>query len=173
MREKLADALNRQVAAEFYSGYLYLQMAAWFEARKLKGFANWMRVQAQEEASHAMIMFNHMAARGIPVVLGRIDPPGTNYESAVDVFAKTLAHEQTVTGMIKHLFALAVSEKDDDARSMLKWFVDEQVEEEESAEAILDKARKAGDPGSIAFKLLDDELAGRAFHVPSPLAGKL
>ena len=169
MKDKLAHALNKQIVAEFYSGYLYLQMAAWFEENNLKGCANWMRVQAQEESAHALIMFNHMIERGAAVELGKIDAPGRDYKSAADVFARSLKHEQSVTASINDLVDLAMKEKDHAARIMLEWFVTEQVEEEASVQEILEKLKIIGDKPSPALMVLDSTLASRTFTMPSPL----
>ena len=171
MKDKIAAAMNKQIAAEFYSGYLYLQMAAWFEENNLKGCANWMRVQAQEEAAHAMIMFNYMTERGAAVELAKIDAPGKHFKSATDIFAKSLKHEKAVTASINNLVDMAIAEKDHATRIMLEWFVTEQVEEEASAQEILEKLKIIGDKPSPALMVLDSTLASRTFTTPAPLAG--
>ena len=170
MNAKIAEAMNKQIAAEFFSGYLYLQMAAWFEQNNLKGFANWMRIQAQEESAHALIMFNHLADRGAAIELRKIDAPGHKYSSATDIFAKSLNHEQAVTASINHIVDLAIKEKDHATRIMLEWFVTEQVEEEASAQEILDKLQIIGEKPSPALMMLDATLAARTFTMPAPLA---
>lgn len=172
MNEKLVEALNKQITAEFYSGYLYLQMASWLEENNLKGFANWMRVQAQEEASHAMILFNYVIERGEAVTLGNINAPGRDYSGPTDIFKRSLAHEKSVTASINALVDLAVQEKDHASRIMLDWFVTEQVEEEASASEIYEKLKVAGDKPCIALMMLDSTLASRTFSVPSPLKNK-
>lgn len=170
MNTKVAEAMNKQIAAEFYSGYLYLQMAAWFEQNNLKGFANWMRIQAQEESAHALIMFNYLNERGAEVELRKIDAPGSKYSSAADIFAKSLKHEQGVTASINNIVDLAIKEKDHATRIMLEWFVTEQVEEEASAQEILEKLKIIGEKPSPALMMLDSTLAARTFTMPSPLA---
>ncbi len=170
LSEKMLNGLNDQITKEIYSSYLYLQMAAWFENRSLSGFANWMKVQAQEELSHAMILFNFANERGGFVTLGAVDKPETDFSSAQDVFAKTLAHEQLVTASINSLMDIAIAEKDYATKNRLDWFVDEQVEEEANASALFDKLQLIGDKGNAIF-MMDKELAARTFVMPSPLAG--
>lgn len=172
MDKKVAEAMNKQIVAEFYSGYLYLQMAAWFEQNNLKGFANWMRVQYQEETSHGMIMFNYMIERGEPVTLGAIDAPEHDFKSAADIFERSLKHEKKVTASINHIVDLATEAKDHATRITMEWFVTEQVEEEANASEILEKVKLLGDKPGSAIMMLDAVLAQRTFTVPAPLANK-
>jgi ferritin len=167
----MAEAMNRQVTREFYSGYLYLQMAAWFEEHNFKGFAHWMRIQAQEEAAHALILFNHLAARGAKISLGAIDAPPGAYKSAADIFEATLKHERSVTAAINELVDLALEVKDHAARVILDTFVSEQVEEEANAQEILEKAKAFGD-NHPALLALDASLSSRAFSLPAQLAAQ-
>ncbi len=171
MDKKLAEAINKQIAAEFYSGYLYLQMAAWFEQQNLKGFAHWMRIQATEESCHGLIMFNYMIERGEAVALGKIEAPGTEYASVIDVLEKTLKHEQGVTAAINRIVNMAVEAKDHATRITFEWFITEQVEEEASASELLEKAKLVGEKPSPAIMMMDSALARREFHTPSPLKG--
>lgn len=173
MDKKLLEAFNNQITAEFYSGYLYLQMGACFEKSNLKGFASWMRVQAMEESSHAMILFNYVAERGETIELGPIEQPQQTYDSVTAIFEKTLEHEKMVTGMIGNLMNLATEAGDHASRIRLEWFVTEQVEEEASASEILDRLKLLGDNPGPALLMLDSELKARTFHVPSPLVGKI
>lgn len=170
MKAKVVKAFNEQINKEFYSSYLYLAMAAWAEDEDLPGLANWMRVQAQEEISHGMILFNFVAERGGRVVLDKIDKPTTNFKNLVDVFQQTLKHEEFVTESINDLMALAEKEKDFASRNRLEWFVEEQVEEEANAGGLLATARRIGNHGE-GLIMLDKELSGRAFNLPGPLAG--
>ena len=170
MEKKLSELLSKQVVNEFYSAYLYLQMAAWFEGQKLKGSANWMRIQAQEESSHALIMFNHLADRGVYVKLGEIPAPESDFKNPEDVLKRTLKHEQGVTKSIHDLVDLAIEVRDHAARIMLEWFVIEQVEEENNAEDLLEKFRLVGPDKGAALLALDATLASRTFTVPGPLA---
>ena len=162
---KMADAINAQINAELYSAYLYLSMRAYFDAKKLPGCANWMRVQAMEEFSHADRLWAHLAAHDARVTMAAIDGPPTEWDSPLAVFQAVQAHEQKVTGLIKALVTLATEEKDDATVAALQWFVDEQEEEEESAEGVVQKAQAAGDTAEGLAKL-DEELSQRAFHPP-------
>lgn len=170
LSEKMGDALNHQVNRELYSAYFYLQMAAYLEEQSLSGMANWMKVQAQEETSHAMILFNYTNERGGFVELDAIEKPPMDYNSPLEVFEQVLEHEQKVTAMINNLVVLANEENDFATRNRLEWFVAEQVEEEANASALVNALNRIGD-GNGVF-MLDKELAGRTFVVPSPLAGE-
>lgn len=166
LNQKLNDAVNDQINAEMYSAYLYLSMAAWFEAENLPGFANWMRVQVQEETFHAMRFFDYVNSRNGRVILGPIDGPPTSWESVTDVFKATLEHEEFVTSRINKLMDLAIAESDHALKSHLQWFVDEQVEEEANATTILGKLKLAqGAPQMLL--MLDNEMATRVFTPPT------
>ena len=166
MDEKMIDALNSQLNAELYSSYLYLSMGTYFESMDMSGFSNWMRVQAQEELSHAMKIHDFVIQRGDRVILTRIDSPPTEWESAVDAFEHVYAHEQKVTGLINQLVNLALSLGDHATNNFLQWFVAEQVEEEESSSGVLKKVKMANDSLS-ALLMLDNELAQRIFTPPT------
>ncbi len=153
----MGDALNEQVKWELYSAYLYLSMAAYFESVHLSGFAHWMKKQAQEETTHAMKLFDHLASRNYRIRLLPIDAPPSDWRSAEEVFAETYKHEQRVTGLINGLVRLSEEENDNGAREMLRWFEKEQEEEEENAESVLAKTRAAG--GDLRH--LDQELGKR------------
>jgi ferritin len=161
LSQKMEKALNAQVNAELYSAYLYLAMAAHCEATNLPGSAQWMRVQSQEELSHAMKLFEHMGDRGGRVTLQAIPQPPAEYKSALDVFEKVLAHEQLVTASIHKLYALALKEADYPAQVMLQWFVTEQVEEEKSAGQVVDQLKAVGE-SKTSLMLLDRHLGKRA-----------
>jgi ferritin len=165
--KKMEDAINKQLNAELYSSYLYLSMAAFFESKDLPGFASWMRVQAQEELSHAMKFYDYLVQRGARVSLTQIEEPPTEWESQVAVFEHVYEHEQMVTGLINDLVDLAVSLGDHATNNFLQWYVAEQVEEEESASGVLQKVKLAGDAPSGLF-MLDSELGQRIFHPPAP-----
>ena len=128
LNKKVEEALNAQINAEMWSAYLYLSMAAYCHANGNPGMGNWFQVQFQEEQDHAKIMFNYIIQRGGHVELKAIDAVPTTWENPLDVFESTLAHEQKVTSLINNLFALTTQENDYATQSMLKWFVDEQVE---------------------------------------------
>lgn len=166
--EKMQKALNDQVNAEFYSGYLYLSMAAWFESMNLRGCANWMRVQTQEELAHGMIIFNFIHNRGGRVFLAPIEGPSTEWNSPRDVFECAYEHEQKVTARINKLMDLAMGESDHAASAFLQWFVTEQVEEEMNTSTIAGKLKTVGDNSNALF-MIDRELAARVFTMPAPL----
>lgn len=166
LSEKMQSALNTQINKEIYSAYLYLSMAAYCEAKNLKGFANWMTVQVQEELSHAGKFFNFLADRGGKIILQPIDGPETEWDSPQAVFEHVYRHEQIVTGLINELVKLAREENDYATESFLKWFIDEQVEEEASASEVLEKIKLAGDRGGGLF-MLDRELGSRVYTPPA------
>ncbi|MHB0913549.1 MAG: ferritin [Armatimonadota bacterium] len=170
LSKKMEDALNAQINAELYSGYLYLSMSAYYQSKNLPGFANWMYVQMQEEQAHAQILYNHVVDRGGRVKLSAIDGPPTEWKSPAQPFVDAYAHEQKVTGLINNLVNLANEEKDHASRSMLQWFVDEQVEEEKNASGIAQQLEFIGD-NPYAVLMLDKELAARVFTPPVILTG--
>ena len=168
---KLQDALNAQINAEFWSAYLYLSMGMHFENVGNAGVANWFKIQFKEEQAHAEIFMNYLNSRGGRVVLKAIDAVPTTWESPLAAFEATLEHEQKVTALINNLYALAVEEKDYATTGKLDWFVAEQVEEEETAQSLIDRLKMVGDNG-MGLYMLDQELASRVYNVPAPLAGK-
>lgn len=163
--KKIEEALNGQVNAELYSAYLYLSMESYFKSLNLDGFANWMRVQTQEEMVHAMKIYNFIDDRGGRVTLKPIEGPPIQWDSPRAVFEAAYAHEQKVTGLINGLVDLAIKEKDHATNTFLQWFVNEQVEEEASADAIVQQLKMMEDaPGGLF--MLDRELAQRVFTPP-------
>ena len=163
--KKMQNALNEQVNAEFYSAYLYLSMVAYFESINLPGFANWMRAQTQEELMHAMKICDYVNERGGRVILKSIAQPPTEWESPLAAFEAAYQHEQKVTGLINGLVNLAIEEKDHAANRFLQWFVNEQVEEEKSAGAVVQKLKLIADaPGGMY--MLDNEMGQRVFTLP-------
>lgn len=171
LSKKIEDAFNAQINAEFWSAYLYLSMSSWCAHKGFQGMANWFEIQFREEQDHARIMYYYVQQRGGRVVLGPVDAVPTDWESPLKVFEATLAHEQKVTSLINNLYALATEEKDYATQSMLKWFIDEQVEEEENATNLIDNLRMVEGNGYGLF-MLDKELAARVYNVPTPLANK-
>jgi ferritin len=160
LKQKIEKALNEQVNAELYSSYLYLAMDGYFRGVNLNGFAGWMREQAREEVSHAMRLYDYVYDRMGAVRLSTVAGPKTEWKSPEDAFEDVFRHEQKVTAMINSLVDLASAEKDHATVSMLRWFIDEQVEEEAQADAILRRIRMAGEaPG--AMLMLDRELGER------------
>jgi ferritin len=160
LTKKMQDALNEQIKEEIASAYIYLSMAAYCESINLAGFASWMVAQSQEEWSHAMKFYSYIHDRGGRVVLEGIDKPATEFAGPVDVFEKTLAHEQFITGRIHNLYAMAAEEKDYASQGILQWFVKEQVEEEKTAGDILEMLKMVGDKGQ-GLIMLDRQLAQR------------
>jgi len=166
LKEAVETALNKQINAELYSAYLYKSMAAYFESVNLKGMANWMNVQTLEEMSHADKIYNYVNERGGRVQLLAIEAPPTEWNSALQIFESAYEHETKVTAMINDLVDLAISEKDHATNNFLQWFVAEQVEEEASADDIVQQLKLAGDRGGGLF-MLDRELGSRIFTPPT------
>lgn len=160
LNEKMEKALNEQINAEMWSSYLYLSMSAYFEDKGLSGFANWMRVQTEEENMHAMKFFDYINERSGRVILKPIGEVQTEWKSTLDAFEDTLKHEQHVTSLINNLMDIAIEEKDHATQSFLKWFIDEQVEEEANVNEILDQLRLVEGTGNGIF-MLDREMKSR------------
>ena len=161
LSEKLESAINDQIQRELASAYIYLSMAAYFEANTLPGFANWMRIQFHEEQAHAFKFFDFVYDRGGTVELQPIEGPPVEFKSPIEVFEITLGHEQKVTGHINDLYTLALEERDYPSQVMLQWFIDEQVEEEKNAGDILDQLKMI-EGNAHALLMLDRELGSRA-----------
>lgn len=157
---KMLKALNIHLNEEFYSSYFYLSMAAYFEAKNLKGFANWFRIQSTEEQMHGMKFFDFILQKGGKVSLAQINTPKLEWKSISEVFADTLKHEQKISGLINKLVETALLEKDYATHTFLQWFVTEQVEEEANVEEIIQKIEMIGDNKSGLY-MLDNELGAR------------
>lgn len=162
IKEKMLNALNEQINAEQYSSLLYLSMSAWFSEKGLPGFANWMYIQYQEEMTHANKFFKYVVERGGKVTLKAIEQMPVDFNDIVEVFEKTKAHEELVTSLINNLVDVAIAERDHAAQSFLKWFVDEQVEEEANVQEILDTLKLINGQGNGIF-MLDREMRQRVF----------
>ena len=171
LNKEVEAAFNAQINAEFWSAYLYLSMSMHFAHEGCAGIANWFAVQFKEEQDHATIMMNYVNQRGGKVELAPIAAVETSWNSPLDAFAATLAHENKVTALINNLYALATEKNDYATQSMLKWFIDEQVEEEENAQGFIDALKKIGDNG-YGLYMFDKELAARVYTTPAPLAAK-
>ena len=167
--QKIQTALNKQLNAELYSSYLYLSMSAYFQSVNLSGFANWMRIQAQEELVHAMKFYDFINERGSRVMLQPVEGPPTEWSSPLDAFENAYRHEQKVTGLINDLVNLAVKERDHATNIFLQWFVTEQVEEEASADEVVQKLKLMGDARGGLF-MLDREMGQRVFTPPAATA---
>jgi len=170
IRKKMEEALNGQLNAELYSAYLYLSMAAYFESADLPGFANWMRVQTQEEQFHATKFYDYIIERGGRVILRSIDAPPADWDSPFVAFKATLEHEQKVTGLINDLMYLAREEKDNASEIFLQWFVNEQVEEEDNVSTVLGQLKPIkGSPEDLF--MMDKEMGQRVFTPPAAAEG--
>jgi ferritin len=169
VNREIEGALNQQLNAELYSSYLYLSMSAYFQTINLLGFANWMRIQAQEELVHAMKFYDFINERNGRVILQQVEAPPTEWSSPLDVFEGAYKHEQKVTGLINDLVNLAVGERDNATNIFLQWFVTEQVEEEASADEVVQKLKLVGDDSSGLF-MLDGEMGQRVFTPPAASA---
>ena len=162
----MEEALNGQVNAEMYSAYLYLSMESYFKSLNLNGFASWMRVQTQEEMIHAMKIYDFINGRGGRVILKAIEGPPIEWDSPLAVFEAVYVHEQKVTGLINELVNLAIKEKDHATNTFLQWFVNEQVEEESSADEVVQQLKMMENAPGGMF-MLDRELGQRVFTPPA------
>ncbi len=160
LSKKMEEALNKQINAELYSSYLYLSMAAYFDSINLNGFAQWMKVQAKEEVEHAMKIYKYVYDRGGVVSLESIDKPPVKWDSPLDVFENSFKHEQKVSEMINNLVKIARDENDYATENFLQWFVQEQVEEEASADEIVQKLKYIEGSKNAIF-MLDSKLGQR------------
>jgi len=163
---KLLDALNEQMKNEFFSAYLYMAMAGYFQAEDLPGIASWMRVQALEEMTHGEKFFNFIADAGERIDLRGFDKPQNAYASPLEAFKYGLEHEKFVTASIHNLVKIAREESCFPADTMLQWFVTEQVEEEANFSLILRKLERIADDGNGLLRL-DEDLGARVFVPPA------
>lgn len=162
------EAFDAQINKELYSAYLYLAMNAWFQKQSLLGFANWMKVQAQEEQLHAQLMYTYVFERGGVVTLRGIEAPPASWKSVTDVFQAVLEHEQFVTASIHALADTAEAEKDRASIGFLDWFVKEQVEEEKNVSQFLARLKLFGEVPQALY-VLDVEMKARVFALPTDL----
>jgi ferritin len=160
LSQAVQDAINDQIHHEFHSAYVYLSMSAYLEAANFSGFAKWMRIQSKEEVMHGMKLFDYVNNRNGRVTLKTLEQPPVEWKSVLDVFENALRHEQKVTGMIHSLYALATKENDYATQVALTWFINEQVEEEATATAVVDRLKIAGGDGA-ALLILDNQLGSR------------
>ena len=169
LSEKLHAAINEQINAELWSAYLYLAMSMDAESKGYKGVANWFYVQWLEEQDHAHILMNYLNSRDCKVTLKPIAEVRTEWSSVLEMYEKTLRHEKVVTSLINNLAAIAAEDKDFASSNMLVWFINEQVEEEESARDMI-FAVEAVEGNKYGMYQLDKELASRVYTQASPLA---
>jgi len=156
---KVEKALNDQINLELNSAYAYLGMAAYFAQTPFAGFARWMHLQSREELGHAQKFFDYLVDRGGKVSLQALAQPASAYQAPIDAFRASLQHEQKVSAAIERFYELALSEKDYSTMSFLKWFLDEQVEEEKSVSDMLARLELVGDNTSGLYQV--DQYAGR------------
>ncbi len=167
--KKMQDAINEQMNWELYSSYMYFSMAAYFDSVNLKGCSSWMRIQAMEEQTHVKRFYDFLTARGGRVLLSAIKAPPTEWDSPLAVIEETLKHEQHVTSRINDMVDLSLELKDHATNSFLRWFVDEQVEEEESVDEVLQSLKlNENNPGGLF--IIDKELAARTFVPPADIS---
>ena len=169
MSDNLKNAINAQINAELWSAYLYLSMSMDAEAKGHKGVANWFYIQFREEQDHARIFMNYLNSRDEKVQLMSVESVPTEWNSVLDMFKQTLEHERKVTAMINNLSAIAAQDNDFASANRLVWFIDEQIEEEESAREMI-AAFEAVEGNKYGMYMLDKELAARTYATPSPLA---
>lgn len=162
LTDRMHQALNDQLQAEFNSAYLYLSMSAYFEDKGLEGMANWMTVQFQEEQSHALKFYRYINERGGRVELQALEKPKLDWESPLEAFEEALGHEKKISQLIGELADLAIKEKDHATHNMLQWFISEQVEEEANVDSIVTQMRLVGGQGQGLF-MIDREMRGRTF----------
>lgn len=160
--KKVEKAFNQQINEEMYSAYLYLAMSAYFTDLNLDGFANWMRIQAQEEMTHAMKFFDHIHDRDGEVTLKPIKGAEKTWKTPLEAFEAALEHEKYISGCINDLVTLAIKENDHASNNFLQWFVAEQVEEEATANGIVQQLKLIGKNAAATFHL-DLELGKRSF----------
>lgn len=166
IEKNVAALLNEQINKEFYSAYLYLDMNNYFEARGLDGFANWYKIQAQEERDHAMLFYQYMQNNDLKVTLGAIAQPDKVFNCDMDVLKAGLAHEELVTASINNIYSAAYEAKDFRTMQFLDWFIKEQGEEETNARDLITKMELFGsDPKGLY--MLNQELAARVYTAPS------
>ena len=171
LSSNLYKVINEQINAELWSAYLYLSMSMDCEVKGYKGIANWFYVQFQEEQAHARIFMNYLNSVDAKVELLPIAEVKTSWDSVLDMFKQTLEHEKKVTGMINNIAAIANEDKDYAAINRINWFIDEQVEEEESAREMI-TTFEAVEGNKYGMYMIDKELATRVYNVPSPLAAE-
>jgi len=165
----MAQRLNKQINKEFYSAYFYMSMSAHSESENLKGAAAWFTAKYDEEMAHAMKLYHYLHDQGARVELEAVDKPPTQYAGVLDMFEKTLAHEQEVTAAFNDLVEAALAEKDHATSIFLHWFVTEQIEEEATVSSIIGRVRLVGERGEGLF-MIDNELSGLAQRISQTMA---
>lgn len=166
LNEKVAELMNDQINKEFYSSYLYLDMSNYYVEKNLDGFANWFKIQAQEERDHAILFMEYLQANNSKVTFSAVAQPDKVFEQPVDPLKAALEHEQYVTSLINAIYDAAYQCKDFRSMQFLDWFVKEQMEEENNTDALVQKYEMFGtDPKGLY--MLDSELQTRVYTAPS------
>ncbi len=163
--EKIQKAVNDQINFELYSAYIYASMSSYYLSINLPGFANWMRVQVQEEMAHATFMFDYLNQRGGRVLLQPIAGPETDWSDPAAPFIQAYGHELEVTSRIHNIINIAMEERDHATVNFFQWFVKEQVEEEANTDGVNRQMVLVGNDRSGLF-MIDRELALRVFLQP-------
>lgn len=171
MDKKVYELLNEQINAELYSAYLYMSFADYYEEAGLNGYASWYMIQAAEERDHALIFRNYLHENGEKVKLGAIDQPDKEFTDFMGPLEAGLEHEKLVTSLINNIYAAAADVKDYRTMKFLDWFIEEQLEEEATADDMITKMRLFGSDAKALYDL-NQEYAARVYSVPSPLAGE-
>lgn len=166
MDQNVSKLLNEQVNAEFYSAYLYLDFANFYETKGLDGFANWYEIQAKEEQDHAMLMYHFMHNNDETVTLEAVAKPDKTFETLLDPLKAGLEHEKYVTSLIHKIYAAAQGVNDFRVLQFLDWFVKEQGEEEKNASDMITKMELFGSDAKGLY-MLNSELAARSYTAPS------
>ena len=170
LKEEVSKLLQEQVNAEFYSAYLYLDFSSYFEDAGLSGFANWYKVQAQEERDHAMLFYQYLHNNSVKPELEAVQKPEHPAACSMDILKAGLAHERLVTSLIHAIYDAAYQAKDFRTMQFLDWFVKEQGEEEKNAEDLIRKMELFGSDGKGLY-MLDAELGARVYAAPSLVLG--
>lgn len=147
LTKKVEEICNRQIEREGFSSNLYLAMASWAEAKGLAGIAAWLYAQSDEERGHMLKFIKWVNERGGNAIIPEFKKPPVKYKGIPEIFAEVLKHEQFITASINEVLEVAIAEKDHATTNWIQWFVKEQVEEESSAQQILDKLQLAGQHG--------------------------
>ena len=169
MKKEIAKLINEPINAEFYSAYLYLAFADYYEEAGLSGYANYFEIQAAEERDHAMIFRKYLHENGEKVALGKIEQPKVSFKKHIEPLEAALEHEKLVTSLINKIYAAASKASDFRTMNFLNWFIDEQMEEEDNAETMITRMKLFGSDAKALYDL-DTECAARTYTTPSPLA---
>ena len=170
MQANIAKLINEQINAEFYSAYLYLSFADYYEEVGLSGYANYFEIQAAEERDHALIFRKYLHENGEKVTLKKIDQPKVNFKKHIEPLEAALEHEKLVTSLINKIYEAAHKAGDFRTMNFLNWFIDEQMEEEDNADTMVTRMKLFGGDSKALYDL-DTECAARVYNTPSPLAG--